>query len=268
MKITVVDSGFVTYDSLNPVGYAGEMNSRKLEISHPHFKDCYYQILVKRFDGLYTLGVTDGIAEIPPSLLRSPADLECQFVAMSTPDSVNNSETDTFVFKSNAFTLEVAQGLNIGNMSPIPTYEELQKMYNNIDNAKAEVDKAKEDNEAILQAIQKALDSAHKVPVVDLEENFRKGYKAQLDAISSEHFQQFSEDITSEVIKRLEDDNLLSKCDCSDVGKMTTEQLTQYIKQIHSQLVNEAKSGTATWLRNQNFDAYTMSPKGDIIGGR
>ncbi len=268
MKITVVDSGFVTYESLTPVGYAGEMNSRRLEITHPYFKDCYYQLLVKRFDGLYTLGVVDGVAEIPPSLLRSPAKLECQFVAMSTPSSVVNSETDTFIFKSNAFNLEVAQGLNTGNISPVPTYEELQNMYRNIDAAKAEVEKAKQDNEAILQAIQRALDEAHKVPIVDLEEKFRQAYRDQLKQISDEYFDKFSEDIMNEIIKRLENEELIGVCECTEVGKMTKDQLAQYIKEIHNKLIAEAKSGNATWLRSSNFGSYTMSPKGDIIGGR
>lgn len=205
MDITVVDTGFVQTEALKPIGYAGERNSRKLNIIHPHFKDCYYQLLVKRFDELYTLGIVDGVCDIPPSLLRSAVTLNCQFVALSTPCSIQDAEVDTFVFKSDAFTLTVAEGLNIGNLSPIPTYEDLQKMYCNINNAKAEVEKAKADNAAILKSIQAALDNVKNTPYEDIEEAWRDAYKKQLDDIANEHFEQFSEDIMTELLKRLEE---------------------------------------------------------------
>lgn len=268
MQITVTDSGFVAKDALTPVGYAGEMNSRSLEIRHPHFKDCYYQLLVKRYDGLYKLNVDNGISTIPPSLMKTATTLDCQFVAMSTPCSVNNAETDTFVFKSSPFTLTVAEGLNIGGISPVPTYEELQEMYCNINKAKAEVDAAKRDNEQIYQAIQAALQQVNNTPVVDLESQFRAEYKKQLDEIAEEHFQEFTSAILDEVIARITNGEVIpgSACDCGAVGNMTSDELIELVTDIHNQLMQEIKSGTASWFPNNG--AYTMSQKGDVVGGR
>lgn len=68
MNVTVIDSGFVSGDFLlKPLGYSGEMNSRKVYITHPHFKDCYYQLLIERYDGLFRVGIQDGECLIPPS---------------------------------------------------------------------------------------------------------------------------------------------------------------------------------------------------------
>lgn len=266
MEITVIDSGFVQTEALKPVGYAGERNSRSLNIIHPHFKDCYYQLLVKRFDELYTLGIVDGICDIPPSLLRSEVTLNCQFVALSTPCSVIDAETDTFVFKSDAFTLKVAKGLDIGNLSPIPTYEELQTMYCNIANAKAEVDKAKADNEAILKAIQAALDNVKNTPYEDIEQAWKDAYKKQLDDIANEHFEEFANDLMNELVKRLTDEGLIGEI--GEVGKMSKAELEETIKRIHNQLIEEAKSGTATWTKVLNrVGHYTMTKDGKIIGG-
>lgn len=267
MDITITDKGFVQTEALTPVGYAGERNSRKLFIIHPHFKDCYYQLLVKRFDELYTLGVTDGVCEIPASLLRSAVTLNCQFVALSTPCSVQNDETDTFVMKSDAFTLQVAEGLNVGNLSPIPTYEELQKMYCNIHNAQAAVDKAKKDNEEILKAIQDALKAAQDKPYDDVEQAWKDAYKEKLDEIANEHFEEFADELMTELIKRLHEMSDIGEI--GEVGKMSKEELEATIKKIHNQLIEEAKSGTATWSRVYNrIGAYTMSQDGKIIGGR
>lgn len=267
MNITITDKGFVQTEALTPIGYAGERNSRKLLITHPHFKDCYYQLLVKRYDELYTLGVVDGVCDIPPSLLRSAVSLNCQFVAMSTPCSIQNSETDTFVMKSDAFSLQVAEGLNIGNLSPIPTYEELQNMYCNINNAKAEVDKAKKDNENILKAIQDALRAAQNTPYEDVEKTWEEAYKAKLDEIASEHFEEFADDLMTELIKRLNESGIASEV--GEVGKMSKQELEALITKIHNDLVAEAKSGTATW--SKVFDrvgAYTLTQDGKIVGGR
>ena len=266
MKITIIDSGFVTGDFLKPVGYAGEMNSRSLEVSHPHFKDCYYQILVKRYDGLYKLGVTDGVAVIPPSLLKTATKLECQFVALSTPCSVVNAETDTFVFKSDAFSLDVAPGLEVGGLSPIPTYEELQEMYCNINQAKAEVENAKKSNEQVYQAIQAALQNVYNTPVVDLEQQFRDEYKKQLDEIAAEHAAEFTTAIMNEIIAKITNGEVIPGNNSGEVGQMTTEELTAFITKIHNQLTQEVKTGTAKWFPNNA--AYTMSIKGDVIGGR
>ena len=110
MDIRILDSGFVTGDFLKPVAYAGEINSRKLNIIHPMFKDCVYQVLVKRYDGLYRLGVDDGMAEIPPSLTKTATTLECQFVAVAMPDTVNNVEVDDFLpVEANAEALMICE---------------------------------------------------------------------------------------------------------------------------------------------------------------
>ena len=267
MKITVTDTGFVATEALAPIGYAGEVNSRSLEVRHPHFKDCYYQILVKRYDGLYKLGVTDGIATVPPSLLKTATTLNCQFVAIATPCSVANAEADNFAFMSAPFTLEVAPGLDIGGLSPIPTYEELQQMYCNINMAKAEVELAKKSNEQVYQAIQAALQQVYNTPVVDLEAQFREEYKKQLDEIAEEHFSEFITAITDEITARITNGEIIpGSSELTDVATMTKDELTAYITDVHNQLVKEVKSGTASWFPNSG--AYTMSRKGDVVGGR
>ena len=263
-SITVLDTGFVQIDTLKPVGYAGEINSRCLEITHPHFKDCYYQLLVKKNDDLYTLGVNEGMANIPASLLRTATKLNCQFVALATPDSITNSEVDNFVFKSNAFGLVVAEGLNTCGLSPIPPYEQLQEMYKNIEDAKNEVEKAKKDNLAILAQIEIALDSVKQSSTAGLEHAFRDEYIKQLKQLNDEQFEEFVSDVFDEIIKRLEDSGEIGECPCSDVGKMSKEELKSYITKIHNDLINEAKQGKLS-LSNK-FGAYTMNTRGEIIG--
>ena len=267
MQITVTDKGFVATEALTPVGYAGEINSRQLEVSHPHFKDCVYQILVKRYDGLYKLGVVDGIATIPPSLLKTATTLDCQFVAINTPCSVVNAEADSFAFMSSPFTLTVAPGLDIGGLSPIPTYEELQQMYCNINLAKAEVENAKKSNEQIYQSIQAALREVYNTPVVDLESEFRAEYKKQLDAIAEEHFVDFTSAITNEIIARITNGEVVpGSANVGEVAAMSMTELSEYITLIHNQLVEEVKSGKAEWFPSN--PAYTMSQNGNVIGGR
>ena len=42
-ELIIKQSGFVTGDALlNPVAYAGEMNSRVINVIHPTFENCYY----------------------------------------------------------------------------------------------------------------------------------------------------------------------------------------------------------------------------------
>ena len=45
MNITIKQNGFVTGDFLEPVAYAGEVNSRLLNIIHPTFENAFYQLL-------------------------------------------------------------------------------------------------------------------------------------------------------------------------------------------------------------------------------
>lgn len=260
MDITVLDSGFVTGDFLKPLGYAGEMNSRKINIIHPNFKDCYYQLIVKRFDEVYKIGIDEGETMVPPSLLRSATDLNCQFVALSKPDSITNSETDTFLFESKPFTLKVAEGLNLNGVSPIPTYEELQNMYKNMNDAKLEVENAKASNQRILDAIQSALNEARTKPVEELTEETLQNYRQQLVDITSDYVANgLLDDIIEEVSNRID------KCDCSEVGKMSIEELKQLIKSILSDMQNEANQGSATWLYTAH---HFMSSNGNIVGGR
>lgn len=260
MDITIIDSGFVTGDFLKPIGYAGEANSRKLTIIHPHFTGCYYQILVKRYDGLYRLGIDDnGEAVLPPSLLKTATTLECQFVAIAEPNTVQNAETDTFVFKSNAFNVTVAQGLDTGNLSPVPTYEELQEMYKQINAAKAEVDNAKASNERILAAIEEALTASRTQPVQELSEEVLAAFKAELQEVASEYLSEgFYNDIVTEVLERLGQSHA-----CGELCNMSQEQLIALIRSIIQQI---PQPSVGSWLSNQF--AYTMNQQGNVVGGR
>lgn len=271
MDITVLDSGFVTGDFMKPIGYSGEMNSRQLHVIHPHFTDCYYQLLVKKGDGLYKLGIDeDGNANIPPSLLRTATKLECQFIAMSTPCSVTNAETDTFVFKSSPFHVTVAQGLDTAGISPVPTYEELQDMYCNINAARAEVEKAKKDNNAILEAIKEALASARRAPTIDIQAQVKATFKEQLENLSSVYFDDLVERITNEALDRITSSIEIPstpECDCGEVGKLSTAELNNLIKTTLNDMLSEIKTGNAPWYTKPG-DNYTMNSDGNVVGGR
>ena len=259
MEITVLDSGFVTGDFLKPLGYAGERNSRKLFITHPHFRDCYYQLIVKRFDELYKIGIDDGEAMVPPSLLRTPVSLQCQFVAISKPDSITDTETDTFLFESRPFSMNVDKGLDLNSCSPIPTYEELQMMYKNLENAKLAVEHAKADNAAILESIEQAIKEAHEDPVTELSEEVLQGYREQLENVSKDYLSNgLIDDIANEVVERI------GECQCGDVAKMTTDELKAMIRTIMSEMKEEISKGEANWL---SITHHSMSENGNIIGG-
>ena len=273
MKITILDSGFVSYDTIKPVGYAGEVNSRKIEVIHPNFPECYYQILVKCNSSLYKIGVQDSEAMIPPSLLRVAGKLECQFVAFNIPESSVNAETDTFVFKSNAFTLTVAEGMNLGGLSPMPTYEELQQMQRDIDAAKAEVDKAKQDNERILASIKESLDARQQVNQAGLDQMFIAKYKKQLDDITNEYFDDFVDNVVDDVVARIAEEYPPTPCPYLENGGCNKGEESNTpcpepvideakLKQLIAQVIRESASKTIS-----SKPSHSMSQKGDIIGG-
>ena len=155
MKITVLQSGFVHGDFLDPVAYAGEMNSRVIEITHPLFENSIYQLLVIKEHRPYILGIQNGRFMLPPSLIDVQGTLECQFLALRKNDSIDMSlgncgcyptssnDCSNMVFKSDKFNLIVAEGLSINGLTPIPPYEQLVDMYNNISKAKLMVEKQK-----------------------------------------------------------------------------------------------------------------------------
>lgn len=262
MDIRILDSGFVTGDFLKPVAYAGEINSRKLNIIHPMFKDCVYQVLVKRYDGLYRLGVDDGMAEIPPSLTKTATTLECQFVAVAMPDTVNNVEVDDFVFMSSPFSLTVAEGLNTGGISPVPPYEEIKRMYNEIETARLEVEKAKKDNERILQAIVQALDNAHKVPLKALENSVKEGFRKQLEDLAGQYKEDFIDSLLEETVRRVLDE--LPEPDPDGCNCPSESELTALIESTVKKLLDESKSSNVAWYKAGNA-RYNQTSQ--IIGG-
>lgn len=163
MNITILQNGFVTGDFLNPVAYAGEMNSREINIVHPMYDNSFYQLIILKEHRPYVLGIQDGKCILPPSLTDIACTLECQFIALrkSANDSsfecncqpINSNDCSNMVFKSNKFNMAVAEGLNINGLTPIPPYEQLVDVYNNISKAKIAVEQAKLDNEKILESI-------------------------------------------------------------------------------------------------------------------
>ena len=175
MKITILQSGYVTGDFLDPVAYAGEMNSRYIDIVHPLFDNCIYQLLVVKESRPYILGIRDGKVMLPPSLTDIACELQCQFMALRnnsdidissgncscTPTSSN--DCSNLIFKSNKFTMTVAEGLNINGLTPIPPYEQLVDIYNNINNAKLMVEKTKLENEQLLETINNKIDELQRL---------------------------------------------------------------------------------------------------------
>lgn len=260
MNVTIIDSGFVSGDfSLKPLGYAGEMNSRKLYITHPHFSDCYYQLLIQRYDGLYKVGIQDGECLIPPSLMRTATDLKCTFVAISEPDSITNAETDTFLFESAPFTIKIADGIVASPIQAVPTYEELQRMYNQINDAKAEVEKAKADNEAILRSIEAAIEDSHNAPIAEISAEVLEEYRKQFADMCEDYLADgFFDEVANEVVARI------GECSCGEVSKLSIDELKAMIETIVSEMKQEVSDGTASWLTTTH---HFMSQEGKIIGG-
>ena len=193
MKITIQQSGYVSGDFLKPVAYAGEMNSRVIEITHPLFDNSFYQLLIIKENRPYVLGIEDGKCMLPPSLTDIACKLKCQFMALRKSDidlmisgdlqnqilasTIASSGTDIYltentcdcyptssndcshmIFKSDEFTMTVKEGLNINGLTPIPPYEQLVDMYNNLNKAKLSVEKAKIENETISNRISEKLE--------------------------------------------------------------------------------------------------------------
>ena len=169
MKITIQQSGYVSGDFLKPVAYAGEMNSRFIEITHPLFDNSFYQLLIIKENRPYIIGIEDGKCMLPPSLTDIACTLNCQFMALRKSDiDISSNSCDCYptssndcshmVFKSDKFTLTVAEGLSINGLTPIPPYEQLVDMYNNLNKAKLSVEKAKLENEALSNTISEKLE--------------------------------------------------------------------------------------------------------------
>ena len=177
-EIIIKQNGFVTGDALlNPIAYAGEMNSRILNVTHPTFKNCYYQLLIKKNDYPYVIGITDGEAMIPPSLMNVATKLECQFLAVRKNDNIDLSanncdcypdslnDCSQMIYKSDRFYLSVAQGLSLNGLTPIPPYEQLVDIYNNISKAKLAVEKVKLENMQLLETINQKIDELERLSV-------------------------------------------------------------------------------------------------------
>lgn len=177
-EIIIKQSGFVTGDALlNPIAYAGEMNSRLLKITHPTFENCYYQLLIKKNEYPYVIGIESGETMIPPSLINIATKLECQFLAIRKNDKIDinsnicdcipNSSDDcaNMIFKSDVFILNVAQGLNLNGLTPIPPYEQLVDIYNNISKAKLAVEKVKLENMQLLETINQKVDELERLTI-------------------------------------------------------------------------------------------------------
>lgn len=272
MRITIVDSGFVSYDTIKPVGYAGEMNSRELEVVHPHFKDCYYQIIAVKDSNPYTLGVEDGKVMIPPSLLRTAGTMDCQFIAMSSPNSVTNREIDTFIFKSNKFTLHVDEGLNLGGVTPVPTYESLLEMQSQVEAAQKEVDNAIASNEKILAAIQEALNAQKQLDQAGLDAQYIAIYKNQLEHLNKDGFDEFVDRVIDETLARIYDRYPVRPCPCPTPQPCPTptpqpeidmDAIKQMIAEAMRKQFNEMQG--KNWYSNKGH--HSMSQSGKIIGG-
>jgi hypothetical protein len=175
-EIIIKQSGFVTGDALlNPIAYAGEMNSRILKITHPVFENCHYQLLVLKDNYPYTLGIQDGEIMFPPSLISTATKLQCQFLAIRNNNNIdiNTNSCDCYpmssndcthmIFKSDKFSLIVEEGLSLNGLTPVPPYEQLIDIYNNISKAKLAVEKAKVENMQLLDTINQKLDELQHV---------------------------------------------------------------------------------------------------------
>lgn len=167
MTITILSNGFVKLSSVDPVAYAGEMNSRFIDIIHPTFENAIYQLIIIKEKRPYILGIDGGRIMLPPSMTDIATNLECQFVASrKNSNNISNcncgpqysNDCSTMVFKSDTFTLKIAEGLNLNGLTPIPTYEVVSDMYNNLTQAKYIVEQSKAENQDLAEAIEHKLD--------------------------------------------------------------------------------------------------------------
>ena len=184
MTITILQNGFVTGDFLEPVAYAGEMNSKFIDIVHPLFENAIYQLIIVKNGYPYKVGITDGKCMLPPSLTDVATTLQCQFVAARIMNNDNgcdcypdrSDDCAHMVFKSDEFKLTVKQGLNLNGLTPIPTYESVADMYNNLSKAKLAVEKAKADNMAVANTIDEKI---NKLQSTEYKENLNAEISAR-----------------------------------------------------------------------------------------
>ena len=175
-EIIIKQNGFVTGDALlNPVAYAGEMNSRILKFTHPTFDNCCYQMIVIKNDYPYTIGISNGEAILPPSLITTPTVLKCQFIAVRKNENIDinanlcdckfssSDDCTKLVWKSDMFKLSIAQGLSLNGLNPVPPYEQLVDIYNNISKAKLSVEKVKVENSQLLETINQKIDELQRL---------------------------------------------------------------------------------------------------------
>ena len=163
MDITILQNGFVTGDFLEPVAYAGEMNSRIINITHPLFDNSFYQLIIIKENRPYRIGINNGTFILPPSLTDVACTLQCQFVAARKNDNtsltncdctpISSNDCSDLVFKSDSFNMIVKEGLKLNGLTPIPPYEQLVDMYNNLEKAKMLVEKSKLENQHIAEKI-------------------------------------------------------------------------------------------------------------------
>jgi len=163
MDITILQNGFVTGDFLEPVAYAGEMNSRIINITHPLFDNSFYQLIIIKENRPYRIGINNGTFILPPSLTDVACTLQCQFVAARKNDNaqltncgctpISSNDCSNLVFKSDSFNMIVKEGLKLNGLTPIPPYEQLVDMYNNLEKAKMLVEKSKLENQHIAEKI-------------------------------------------------------------------------------------------------------------------
>lgn len=183
-EIIIKQNGLVTGDALlNPIAYAGEMNSRIIRITHPTFDNCHYQMIVIKHGYPYVVGIIDGEVIFPPSLINTAITLECQFVAVRKNDAIDinanlcdcqldsSDDCSKMVWKSDSFKLTVAQGLSLNNLTPIPPYEQLVDIYNNISKAKLAVEKAKLENMQLLDNINQRIEELERLTIENKPEN-------------------------------------------------------------------------------------------------
>ena len=175
-EIIIKQNGFVTGNALlEPIGYAGEMNSRILSITHPTFENCHYILIIIKNDYPYRIGITNGEVLLPPSLLNTATTLNCQFVVVRNNETIDinsnlcdcqfssSDNCSKMIWKSDMFKLHVKQGLNLSSLNPVPPYEQLVDIYNNISKAQLSVEKAKMENNQILETVKQKIDELQRL---------------------------------------------------------------------------------------------------------
>lgn len=126
MTIIISEHNGVTLPGGQLLGCVGENKLRRIRVIHPHFLGAnYYLRLVTPDESCYQLIISDGIIEVPGSVLAAAGECSACFIA------VKQGDNEELVFRSELFTLKIAPSLS-SQVQPVPAYEQAKDIFNEL----------------------------------------------------------------------------------------------------------------------------------------